>query len=308
MRKLLLPLIALLVAGVGCARVDNSSVVHPDGSVDRTLVVAVNNSMGPGGEGQEKVMPKSLLTLSPSANWKSEEGQNTQGEDIVTSTMKLAPGQSITDEFVVSDGSDAKASCTTKAEKLADGSVVYTETWTWKGKADEAGSPLAKLEPVMKEKLSAKGISEADQKSMTASTMRVAWRAIFGPGEPLLPMMMTDPNLAIRKLNNRIAKQLIDDLGKAAPAMPGEEKLAVAREVLAGLDMSQMADPAANAPTPDEGGKQDLMVSILSRVKGPGVLVESDGELDLIESEVFWSMYLEACTYEPVVLRAVFKP
>lgn len=307
MRRTLCSLV-LLSALFGCARVENASVVHADGSVERTVVVKINNVASEMSEGQQKVMPRSFITLSPNASWKTEESVSPQGEDLITATMKLAPGQVVADEFIISDGEDAKANCSVAAKKLPDGNVEYTETWTWKGKLDVGESPIAGLDALIVAKLEAKGVAKQEGEKVARSVLREAWRMIFGPGDPILATMLTNTELAMRRLNNGIAKKVVSELSTAAPAMSGEERLAIAAEIVREMHMSKMADPEANAPTPDEDGRQNLLVSILSRVKGPGVVVETDGEQDILAGETFWSMYLEACAHEPVVLKAVFKP
>ena len=108
------------------------------------------------------------------------------------------------------------------------------------------------------------------------------------------------------KLNNAIAIAFLDELN-AVPNKSHAEKIAVVKDMVAGLDSAGGVTP--EPPTgPEAGGKQDMMVTIVSRVKGPGSIVDHNGEVDVLEDEVFWSMYLEASMMEPVVLRAVFRP
>ena len=58
-----------------------------------------------------------------------------------------------------------------------------------------------------------------------------------------------------------------------------------------------------------EGEESDnTTVSIASSVTGPGRLVETNGEYDLVSGEIFWTLYSPAAALGPVVLRAVFDP
>lgn len=303
--KRLLPLLSFLtLLAAGCAQVDSSTVISADGKVERRVSVTVDNSTNPTAVEGGGTKPATLIAFNPAANWKVEEKLGDKGQDILTAARELQAGEKLDEEFTLSDKRSSLAGCRVEVEKLADGSLAYTETWTWKGDVKESGTPIEKLQSVVDEKLEPWGISEAERKTIVERVRAKSWRALFGPGDPLLTQVLTNPNQGVRKLNNVVAQAFLNELEPVA-GHTREEKLAVIKEMVNGLDAAGNSTPEAPG---QEGEGENVMVSILSRVKGPGAIVDHNGEIDIIENEVFWSMYLEASMVEPVVLRAVFKP
>jgi hypothetical protein len=306
MRRLLPLLMPLIAFAAGCAQTESVSVVAADGTVQRKVSVTIDNSSNPMAGEENVLKPSTLIKFNAAAGWKSEEKKGEKGQDILTGARTIKPGESLESEFTLSDGSEGSlASCAAKAEKTADGLIVYTETWTWKGEIKESGTPIEKLQSVIDEKLSPWGVSESDRKTIAASVRRKSWRALFGPGDPLLGILLTNPNQGVRKLNNIVAEAFLQAM-EPISGKSHAEKVAVVKEMVNGLDTTGMTAP--EPPAGEAEPNSDMMVSILSRVKGPGQVVDHNGEMDILEDEVFWSMYLEASMVEPVVLKAVFRP
>lgn len=307
MRRLLAFLAPLAILVAGCAQTESISVVRADGSVERKVLVSIDNTQNPAAAEDGGTKPSSVIRFHSEAGWKVEEKKGEKGQDIVSGARNLKPGEVLQEEFTLNDNNDGLASCVAKTEKTADGLIVYTETWTWKGKVEADGSPVENMAKVVAEKLGPWGVSDAEQKAIVDRVGKKAWKALFGPGDPLVGMLLTNPNQGVRRLNNIMATAFLEEL-EVVPGKTHEERIKVVREMVNGLDATDMTTPEPPAGDPEAGGNADLMVSILSRVKGPGQVVDHNGEMDVLEDEVFWSMYLEASMMEPVVLRAVFRP
>ena len=91
------------------------------------------------------------------------------------------------------------------------------------------------------------------------------------------------------------------------------ERIAVARAIM--IESGVMEGLREDVPSGDvnpevaAGNEEDDRgIAVAASVTGPGRLVETNGEYDLLTGTVFWSMYSPAAALGPVVLRAVFDP
>jgi hypothetical protein len=296
---------AALLAG-GCARVESLSQVDASGSLERKVTMRVAQM---GMDEDPKTLPSNLITLQGQPAWKvttSKDGT----DSILEASRTLAPGDSESGSFTVTNGSSSKARCQVKAVKRDDGTIEYTETWIWEGKQsppitgvlNEAGRES------LKKHLTPLGAAEADLAAIEASVGRDLKRAVLGPGEPMLMILLTDPSLGLRKIRAKMVGYLESAIVKRLPDTdPGARKkavLAIVTETATELDKKRTAT-ADSAQGPESSG---MLLSFSLAVQGPGQVIETNGEVDPVDGRVYWSMFLDAVEGENLVLRAVFKP
>lgn len=290
-------------ASAGCARMASVSTLDGEGGVQRSITLAVNKGMG-----GEKVDPKKFLTFPAPASWKVDT-KETESEVNVTASRTLAPDPESRLDLVMGDAGDGKAECRIRAVKLPNGSIEYTETWTWTGgrKSVVPGPIDEKAKETFTKVLEPLGASPA-QVELTAKEMeRVVRRTMLGPGSPLLGELLVNQNAGVRKLRAALWRGMVDHLAVAFPSQP-EEKRKEAATLFATLLSKGLEEKQDKAQESGPGENSGQLVAIEAAVAGLGRVVETNGEVDPVDGRVYWSMFLEACQEEPVTLRAVFAP
>jgi uncharacterized protein YndB with AHSA1/START domain len=282
------------------------SEVSTQGAVARKVTVRMTEM----GMTQEKAEPAKMITFTTPGLWKIETRKEKE-EQVLEATRSLPSAGENGSDFQLSDGGTGKARCEVKVVKRDDGLLEYTETWTWLGPKGTALSEQLNKDSskVFAAKLSAAGFTEAETKQTIERLGKKIFRVVMGPSEPLLPTLIMDTGLAMRKLRIQMAGEMDAVIGEIKPDLPATEKRALTVSILADLtkelENSRSAGPSESAPGESNSGQ---LVSLELAVAGPGQVVETNGIADPIDGRVYWNMYLEACEHEPVVLRAVFRP
>lgn len=282
------------------------SEVSPQGAVDRKVTVR----MAEMGMSQEKPDPAKMISFSTPGLWKIEARTEKQ-EQVLEATRRLPAAGDNGADFVMNDGGTGKARCEVKVVKRDDGLLEYTETWTWMGPKGTALSEQLNKDSAKAfgARLSAAGFTEAETKQTIERLGKRIFRAVMGPAEPLLPTLVMDTGLAMRKLRIQMAGEMEAAIGEIKPEMAAADKRTLTVAILADLtkelENSRSAGPSESAPGESNSGQ---LVGLELAVAGPGQVVETNGIADPIDGRVYWNMYLEACEHEPVVLRAVFRP
>lgn len=301
--KALIPALSLILLG-GCVRSTSFSEITPEGTVKRTLSVAINEMGG----GEEK--GEDYLILSNPGQWKLNT-EAKAGMVTFSASRTAAIGAPKAVEYRLTDGKKGagKAKVEIQTRKLPDGGTEYTETWTWEG---ETGKTLSSeitsdVKPMLEKHLKPIGADDAKVDAAAQAMTREAIRALMGPGEPLLMTVIGQPEEGLRQFRRRLYLGLAGWISKELPSVTEEKGKAAAKawamDLQNLLDKKQNETKSADEP-PTSGGQ---LVLAQSSIQGLGDVVETNGIIDEVDGRVYWSMYLEACSNEPVVLRAVFK-
>jgi hypothetical protein len=131
---------------------------------------------------------------------------------------------------------------------------------------------------------------------------------LFGPGDPLLTIGLLHPDLAGRRLSQRIGglmmKALEEQFGdKMTPAQRRDVTLKL---IETSVMQSRPSMPDASSGPPKQG-KGSGLTPLMFVVKTPGKIVSSNGETDELTGEVYWALYPPAAALKPVVLTAVIQ-
>lgn len=296
-----LPLVCLFLTG--CARVENSGTLTADGGLERKLKISVPAMQGM----DDTPLPKSFVEFSQPGSWRVTESKKGE-ESILEAVRTLPPGHAAEWDFRINDGSKDKAAVRMSAVKLPDGTISYTETWTWLGGPPESTDNVKKVEAALKKHLAPMNATDAQVQSAMSRVQKRMWRELFGPGNPIVATLMLNPSDGLRRLNRVGAEEVLAFLKDEFPATPEDQRRTIARAFAREASAASQEDVTPKPQEAQASQGNSAVVTITTSIKGPGSLVESNGTYNFVEDDVSWSMFLEACQLEPVVLRAVFKP
>lgn len=294
-----------LAALGGCARARVTATVQADGSWTRSVMLT----------GQEKkdiqVQPtlEDTFVVPSGAGWKSHEEKKDNGDRELTLERTLAAGASLAGDVSIKAGGKLRLTNEVTVTRAGPHRFEYRETLQWKG---DPGQPLRDLKPEdlagIKSVLPKPLASDANARALVDKLAVLLVPALFGPVDPLLAMGLLHPDLAARRLGQRIGtlviKALEDQFGDQLTAAQRKE---VARQLIQGTFSSAKMtppDPAAAASAKNDTGSLTPLMFIL---KTPGRVVSSNGEIDELSGEVFWALFDAAASVQNVVLTAVVE-
>ncbi|MCH8979161.1 MAG: hypothetical protein IH945_07950 [Armatimonadetes bacterium] len=313
-RALLFALAA--VAVVGCGTVSTETTIHDDGSFERRVVVSVMSQGGlPGAEAAD---PADMVRFSDADAWSTA----TEDEDdsvMLVATRSFSAREGTVPQYALIKGDEQFLLCELSVVKRPDGLIEYTETYTWQGDSPESPVEFDEMRGVFTEHLAALGADEEDVEAVMRGTVSRLWPHLFGPEDTLLIQAVTGVDLVKRKLRKAMGASVHAAVKEQFARADDKVLLDAVRAIMADIPMDQvfdtskpdMADPFQMEPVVE--GEQDdsddgEMVGMSVAVRGPGRLIETNGDFDLVADEVIWSFYAQAAVLRPVVLKAVFDP
>ena len=303
----------------GCARATISNEIKQDGSWTRTLAfhgtVADPNSFNPA------VAPEDVFAIPVAGGpWKiKREVDNDKHEVTITADRTLQPGQVIKEDIQVKSKNKVKPTgymvneATVRA--AGPGKWEYRETLHWHGTIpadlDEQNPDITAS---VKKSLPAALATDANVKKLSGMISHEFMKTLFGPPDPffthIFSEIMFQPDFAVHRLSMRmggsVQNALITQFGDKLTA---EQRTQITGKLLASAfdvtkdKMKSKSDPAAAA-----GGKaadDSAAVALTYRIKLPGKVVSTNGELDPYTNEVYWALFPEAAAYGDVTLTAV---
>jgi hypothetical protein len=312
LQKVPIATISLLAATLlgGCARSSITTEIKSGGAWTRTVSFT----------GQEKkeggmdmgASLEEVFTLPSGGDWKSRE-QKKAADRTVIFERTLAAGNSLAGDVSVKGGEGGKPVLVNEVTVKAagPGRYEYRETLRWSGPPPKTSGEGIKPEDLaqLKAALPKALATDENARAIADKSAALAIPMMFGPGDPLLAIGMLHPDLAARRLNQRIGmlmmKALEDQFGNK---MRPDERREVTRKLIDTVfAMSKPAkpDPAAGPPS---GKSSSGLTPLMFVVKSPGKVISTNGEKDELTGEVFWALFPEAASLQPVVLTAVVQP
>jgi hypothetical protein len=325
---------ALAAALAGCAHETATTTVRANGGWTRKAVFTIAQSDND--KATKKLALRDVFTPPSGAGWKVE--QKTTGEKppqiTVTAIKQALPGETITGDLTVKSAA-AKGSLPARVVNEATvrsagpGRWLYTETFRWTGSRPAIGKDMAPLlGQSLKSALPAPFATDASVRELGPRLQRALWTTLFSPPEPLLldfydnllPVpILSDPDertgVMIRRLGPGIDAALLQTFGaRMTPEQRHETAINIATRIAsytgeqAGTG-SKMGGTAGSSPGTDSasesfGGMVPVAITLV--VKMPGRVVETNGVVDDITGEVYWTLYPQAALDHDVTLRAVF--
>lgn len=299
--RVLFPLLVASTMLAGCARTTTTTEVRADGSWDRKV------SFSMGGEGMDiGVKLEDVFALPKGEGWKVDLKREKE-EVTYTATRRMKLGEVLRGDMTVMAAGKVVLENTVSVREV-DSNYHYSETYSWKGeKPEELEKPIPELVAELATSLPS-SVTKEDHEFLALKLQAEIWRTLFGPGDPIILQLLTQPDFAERKMRQRMGKAVLalfrERLGDR---LTEAQRLKAAQAVMNMDRVKSVFDPQERAEETRKSDKPGVLVSMAIVVKLPGQVVSSNGEVDPITNEVFWAMLPEAAALGEVTLTAVCK-
>ncbi len=304
--RLLLPFAVICLALLtGCSRALVTTQVSSGGKFTRTISLT--------GQEKKENQPATGDTLDDDFVMPSGEGwttHNDKKDNLLTASFErtFAAGTPVNGDLTIK-GEQGKPILINQVavSRLAPNRFEYKETLRWTGPSPEdlqiKPEDLNKLKALLPAPLA----TDANARAVSQKMQELSMPMLFGPGDPMLIVGFLHPELAERRVSQKIGGMML----KALEEQFGDKMtLAQRRDVTLKLIQSQLAQSKQTAPDPSgnsQPGKSSALTPLMFVVKTPGKIVSSNGDLDELRGEVFWALYPPAATIKPVVMTAVVE-
>ncbi len=305
--RIFVPLAALAAAVLlsGCARIRVTTEIKSDGTCNRTVAFM-------GSEQKEGSMPMGKLedafVLPAGKEWTSQETKK-DGNRTLTYERKLVLGRALEGDVALKDGAEAgNLQVANSVTVTRTGNrFEYSERLQWKGAPskgfDMTPENVAEIKALLPKALA----TDENARALGQKSVALAVPLLFGPGDPLLAVGIIHPDLAERRMTQRIGAVLL----KAMEEQFGNQLTLAQRRAIAvkliktsvSTSRPSQPDPAAGAANKDSGGLTPMMFVL----KFPGRVISTNGEVDELTGEVYWALFSEAAALKDVVLAAVVE-
>lgn len=239
--------------------------------------------------------------------WKSAETKKND-DRVLTLERTVTAGAKLQD-LSLKAGEEGKLNLINEVTvtRLAPHRFEYRETLKWKGdppKMMGAVKPedLAEIKAALPKPLA----TDANARALATKTAELIFPVMFGPGDPLLAVGLLHPDLAERRMMQRVGAVLMKALEEQfGDKMQASERREVVRKLIAtGFSSSKPSqpDPAAGPPSKGPG-----LTPLMFIVKTSGRIVSSNGEVDDLTGEVYWALFSDAASLKDLVLTAIVE-
>jgi hypothetical protein len=291
----------------GCARISATTELHPDGTITRRL--EFHAPAGEAGQGAS-IGPKAddIFTFPGAPAWTVTRTKKDQ--ELILKAERTLKASDMMPSDVKLKGAKGAALVTNtlSVKQVAPGRWEYRETLHWNGdRPDDLKRVPAEAKAAFKEALPAALATPENIQSLGEVAFRELWRALFGPGDPLLAMALLHPDLAERKVIRRIGAAMNTALvEKFGDKLTQDQRGAIVKRLV----QKAMADTTSSSKSKadPQGAQSDdpgAMTAMMFVVKLPGKIVSTNGERDEVTGEVYWALYAEAAAVGDVTMTAV---
>lgn len=303
MRRLLLFIPVLAV--VGCARTSSLTEVNPDGSWNRMVKLVVAKQEGLG----DSPTVDKIFDVPSGPEWKIVKTEKKdETEWTITRMAKLDEviSKDIAIREVGTNGESTGLMLVNEVtvKQIAQNRYKYRETYKWVGKKKEEDSKLDDI-AAMKDLLPENLRTPADLEKLKNGLKPELLRIMFGPGDPMLLQLLSNPEYGIRKMVNRLAKSFDKVMADVyGDRLPMEERRKLIAKIVNEASKNIVDTQKSEKANPESAEKSGPPITMYISVKLPGKIVETDGEVDPYSGEVFWSMMPEAASLGEVSIQA----
>jgi hypothetical protein len=318
----------------GCMRAGVTTVVHADGTWTRETVYR-------GVEGQDQTTHVTDVFRLPAGNgWKVKK---TSADNQLTydAQKTFHPGQILEGDIAVKPMKGPgkgvpKVVNTAAIRPLGGGRFIYTETFHWVGTKP---GELVKLDPktvvAVKQSLPAPFAKGADVRALAVQVEQDTWHMLFAPPEPLLSEMWTEmpplgeinpPELYERNMLRRLGKPLLNALhAHYGDRMTAEQRLETTRKLvhqiaarpdLEGTNGLVAGEPGKGKPKHDAAAMPSMddvpqiaglwPAAVSVSIRFPGRVIKTNGQIDTLTGEVYWTLFPQVAAQGDVTLSAVY--
>lgn len=298
----------------GCAQVITTTTLHPDGSFSRKVVYRVEKSSGltmGAGEAsvQKATRPEDLFKLpSPASSLKIERKEDDKTATI-TVTRDVGASARLQDIVLWGDKGKVQATSTVSVAKLANGDLEYTETLHAVNPTSKSGLPL----PPEVRVLIKKAIPEELQRTelIDEVTKRVLInfaQAMMGPPEPCILEVFLTPEATVRRINAIALPRNTATFREMVPSLTDQQARQAALTLAGAFNSDLFREKNAPSPSSNANSGPNAGTSLFFSVSFPGKVIETNGVIDPIRGDVYWSLLPDVLDLTDVKLRCVVRP
>lgn len=303
--KVLLPALAALAVLTGCTRARVTTEIKSGGNFARTVALTgqepKKDQMNMGGNIEDQF-------VLPGAGWKSTK--EAKDSNVITSFERVFPAGTPVKGDLTIKGDEGKSILVNEVTvtRLAPRRYEYRETLRWMGGQPDGVKFKPEDYSKMKAALPPSLATDENARALTDKVAELAVPMLFGPGDPLLTIGLLHPDLAGRRLSQRVGglmmKALEEQFGDKMTLAQRRDVLQKMIEISIAQGKPSTPDPASGPPSSGKGG---ALTPLMFVVRTPGKIVSSNGELDELAGEVFWGLFPPAAAVKPVVMTAVIE-
>lgn len=297
----------------GCGRSKVVTEVKADGSFTRTMTITGQASE----EGAMQMGPKLEEILPAPAGWTVKE-EKKKSDRIITATKTFKAGEISKGDVTINESPKQRALTNEiSIRQVGPNRFEYREVLHWVGEKPKDTEVPAKEMAELKAALPPALATDANIRGLSKKVAELAFPVLFGPGDPMLSIGLMHPDLAERRMMQRMAGVVNEALQQQfGDQLPAAKRREIARKVIGTSFTSAMQSdrmkpqPPGMAAPSDEPAKKSgpgAFVPLMFVLKAPGKIVETNGEFDELSGEVFWAMFSEAAAFKDVVLTATFE-
>ncbi|MBL8060968.1 MAG: hypothetical protein JNK63_09670 [Chthonomonas sp.] len=299
--RIALPVLAV-VALSGCRQTSSMTEVRENGTFSRSVKFAAIDV-----DETSKLKIDDVFVIPKGNGWTSvpQTAGSATGGTTIEMRNAFPFGQEVTDLGLKLKGKIVLVN-KVKVTEPTPGNYEYRETFTWSGDApkEDRSEKLAELvEDFFKGN---DKVTKAQKDEFAKEGEARLLTFIFGPPEPHLSLALSSPEFFIRKARATLGPKLIE----AAERIFGDAlDLAGRRKLVAHImdpDFAAENAPAPADPTTEEES-DDQPTTLTMVVKMPGTITETNGLIDPISGEVYWTMHREAAERGEVTIFAKSK-
>jgi hypothetical protein len=299
-------LVAMAVAFLcGCARARITTEIKADGSWKRTVALTAPKAQ----EGMQVPSLENTFVTPSGSRWKSHEETEKNQERWLVSERMFAGGESSEGDLSIKGADPSKLKLVNKVtvSRLGPHRFEYRETLQWKGERPESLNPTPDEMAAFQACLPKPLATEANARALLDKESALILPVLFGPSDPVLPLVIVHPDLAERRLAQRTDAQLVKLLEEQfGDKMAPSERREVARKFIElGVSMNRPSQPQASPASPPTSSKAGSLVPLLFIVKVPGRVVSTNGEVDEDRGEVYWGLFDVGAAAKALVLTTV---
>jgi hypothetical protein len=301
--------VVLVVVGLfsACSKARITTEIKGGDNWTRTVTLS-----GPekkeGGMNMAPSVEESFVLPAAKDGWKLHEDKK-DADRTLTFEKTLAIGASLKGDLSIRGADPAQMNLVNEVtvSRVAPRRFEYRETLRWTGPKPEMLSfkleDLAQLKAVLPKPLA----TDANARAVMEKTSVLSVPLLFGPGDPLLAIGLIHPDLAARRMSQRVGGVLLKALEEQfGDKMSLPERREVARQIIEATfakTKPSQPDPAA----PPSNKKDSGLVPLMFIVKSPGKVISTNGEVDDLNGEIYWAMFPEAASFQPVVLTVILQ-
>lgn len=310
-RRILTIGIGLAVLGAflgGCAESVSETTVGDDGSVVKVITIKEGSMSGAMNMGEEEPKPLTDLVKLQGEGWTVKE-EVVEGSRVFTAMKRISDWRNGESSWslVLND----KSSISARSQiSESEGSLNFEESYNYVGDVDleKREKEMALLQNNLKQIWMKGELSDADAEGLSLKIRPVVNRILFGPSEPILPLLLTSPKRFEREFRIKISDK-ISALFLGVNGMSEAEAREHAKKLLDVMNAQDQVenpadDPGAMASEDESASENSYSISV--SFKGPGV-AEHNGLLDPVADEVYWDFYSMAVEEAPVLLKVRFR-